>query len=434
MRVINPDFPDVPFTVSAQIPVMKDHPNRNIERDMHGYVFHDACLNILEEATISRRVDPYRLYWICRSLPFPSRSIGVSWGHDYGGLSEIDFENQHHYPWEDPFVQQYRESDVLQYADWSPYWIEELDDCLSANRDPESQPEHLEWAGTDCRNCFSALPWEIREAIARYLPIKDVLSLAKTSKAFLPILSDQTYWASVFDYDAECDFLFEAPHIREFPEVDWIAIYKRTMYLKDIPGLENRKRIWTIAKEIAKLLELHPPFQNPDYDGQDYEFVDEIDDWSEIEELVPGLRKWKVEADMKTMGLRNEWFNKGCRLLYEQVAPIPEDLVSIAFSIAVDGNTEYLAGMRFISEDSSSSQIGYRNMYKELYHNVTTVKGFVIAMGSRGLHGLRVLGDDGSISKWFGSPKDSPVTERLEDIDSAPALIIGFDVMSTHLG
>ncbi|KUL90339.1 hypothetical protein ZTR_02164 [Talaromyces verruculosus] len=256
---------------------------------------------------------------------------------------------------------------------------------------------------------------------------QDVLSLAKSSKAFLPILSDQTYWASVFDYDAECDFLFEAPLIREFREVDWIAIYKRTMYLKDIPGLENRKRIWTIVKEIAKLLELYPPFGNPDYDGDDCTFVDEIDDWWEVEDQDPGLRKWKVEADIKPTALRNEWFYEGCRLLYEQVAPIPEDLVSIAFSIAVAGNTEYLAGMRFISEDGSSIQLGYRNMYEEHYHEVTALKGFIIAIGSRGFHGLRVLGADGSTSRWFGSPKDSPVTERLEDIDSASVLKIGFD-------
>lgn len=162
--------------------------------------------------------------------------------------------------------------------------------------------------------------------------------------------------------------------------------------------------------------------------------MDEIDDWWEIEDKDPGLRKWKVEADIKPIALRNEWFYQDCRLLYEQVAPIPEDLVSIAFSIAVDGNTEYLAGMRFISKDGSSSKLGYRNMYKELYHEVTALKGFIIAIGSRGFHGIRVLEADGSISGWFGSPKNSPVTERLDEIDSVPVLKIGFDGMSTHLG
>lgn len=63
--------------------------------------------------------------------------------------------------------------------------------------------------------------------IAMYIPIKDVLSLVKSTKAFLPISSDQTYWASVFDYEAECDFFFEGPYIRATPDIDWIRIYKK---------------------------------------------------------------------------------------------------------------------------------------------------------------------------------------------------------------
>lgn len=431
MRVIDPN---VPFTDIAQIPVMKGRPKRVIELDTHGYVFHDACLDLLLEATGSFSVDPYRLYMICKSLPFPSRSIGVSWGHDYGGLSDIDFDNEHHYPWEDRFVYQYKLSKAFRIVHYNPLWIERLDDCISVHRDPEGQQKYLEWAGTSSRNCFSLLPWEIREMIAMYLPIKDVLSLAKSSKAFLPLLSDQTFWASVFDFDGECDFLFEGQYMRDIPDIDWIAIYKKTMYLKDIPGVENRKRIWTIVKEIVKLLELHPPFRNSDYTGDDYKWVDEIEDMPEVEDEDPGARRWKVEADIKSAAVPNERFNEGCRLLFEQVVSIPEDLVSIAFSIAVDGNTEYLAGMRFISKDGGSIQLGYRNEYEELYYKVAALKGFIIAMGSRGLHGIRVLGADGSISKWFGSSKDSPVTERLGDIESTPALVIGFDVISIDLG
>uniref|UniRef100_A0A093V7U8 Cryptochrome-1 n=1 Tax=Talaromyces marneffei PM1 TaxID=1077442 RepID=A0A093V7U8_TALMA len=426
MRVLNPD---IPFNDKAHITVMRSRPRRGIELNSHGYVFHDACFELLRETARGVWVDPCRLYRICKSLPFSYRGIGVCWGHDYGGLCEMDFENQHHYPWEDRVMRTYKESKVLENARYNPLLIQELDECISVHIDPEYQHKYLEWAGSSSRNCFSLLPWEIRVMIALCLPIKDVLSLVKSSKAFLPLLSDQTYWASVFDPGAECGFLFERSHLKRSPEIDWIAIYKKTMYTKDIFGMENRKRIWPLAKRIVKLLELHPPHENDDFFGDDHVRSDEIEDMAEAEEDEedPGARRWKVAADIKSPTVINDEFEAGCRLLFDQTVTLPEDLVSIAFSVVADGYTEYLVGMRFISKDGSSIQLGYLNRHKELYYKVTSFQGFIVAMGSRGLHGLRILGTDGSISEWFGSPKDSPISERLMSVQSITKLEIGLD-------
>uniref|UniRef100_A0A093V8W7 DUF7600 domain-containing protein n=1 Tax=Talaromyces marneffei PM1 TaxID=1077442 RepID=A0A093V8W7_TALMA len=343
MRVLNPD---IPFNDKAHITVMRSRPRRGIELNSHGYVFHDACFELLRETARGVWVDPCRLYRICKSLPFSYRGIGVCWGHDYGGLCEMDFENQHHYPWEDRVMRTYKESKVLENARYNPLLIQELDECISVHIDPEYQHKYLEWAGSSSRNCFSLLPWEIRVMIALCLPIKDVLSLVKSSKAFLPLLSDQTYWASVFDPGAECGFLFERSHLKRSPEIDWIAIYKKTMYTKDIFGMENRKRIWPLAKRIVKLLELHPPHENDDFFGDDHVRSDEIEDMAEAEEDEedPGARRWKVAADIKSPTVINDEFEAGCRLLFDQTVTLPEDLVSIAFSVVADGYTEYLVG------------------------------------------------------------------------------------------
>ncbi|KAI9770603.1 MAG: hypothetical protein M1840_003195 [Geoglossum simile] len=48
-------------------------------------------------------------------------------------------------------------------------------------------------------------------------------------------------------------------------------------------------------------------------------------------------------------------------------------------------------------------------------------------MGPQGVRALKVVGGNGYVSKWFGCPKDSPVTERLVGFESIRALEVGID-------
>ncbi|KAJ5336465.1 uncharacterized protein N7506_004487 [Penicillium brevicompactum] len=59
--------------------------------------------------------------------------------------------------------------------------------------------------------------------------------------------------------------------------------------------------------------------------------------------------------------------------------------------------------------------------------DVEGVKGFILAMGTMGLHALQVISNDDSVSQWIGSPRDSPLTRRLADIGSVERLRIGID-------
>lgn len=84
-------------------------PNMNIERDtLLWYLFEYSwgSRNLAYSWSISALLD---MQIITISRP-KHRCVQ---GHDYGGLSEIDFENQRHYPWEDRFMQQYKELEIL---------------------------------------------------------------------------------------------------------------------------------------------------------------------------------------------------------------------------------------------------------------------------------------------------------------------------------
>lgn len=161
--------------IGDEIPVMKQRPDNN----RHGYIIHDTCWRLLQKVVEPDDIPLERLHRICSSLPFPIRGIGVSWGHDYRGLNLID--NQDCYPWEDRLLEQYSKSEASQYAIYNPYDIQELHGLLSISS-RENRNSDLR---TKSKNCFSVLPWEIREGIATYLSTRDIANLLTSSKAFL---------------------------------------------------------------------------------------------------------------------------------------------------------------------------------------------------------------------------------------------------------
>lgn len=88
--------------------------------------------------------------------------------------------------------------------------------------------------------------------------------------------------------------------------------------------------------------------------------------------------------------------------------------------------------MRFISQDCSHICLGYITEGKEVYLDIATIKGFVLAMGSRGIQALQVVNGDGKVSRWFGCPRNSPVTERLLGSEAVSVLEVGLDVIFHH--
>ena len=390
------------FQASDELSVMQQCP----ENGRHGFVLHEACWRLLQKALEPDRIPLERFLVICKSLPFPLRGIGVCWGHDYGGFTA--FDKQDHYPWEDRLIEQYDGSEIYQYAKENPYDIPEIAELLRIRL---QNPPHLV-IKSQRGDCFSLLPWEILEAIAINLPAGDALNLRLASKEFLPLLTSQIFWASRFGPGREREFIFEK---RNKEPRDWNTLYRRTNYAQSPPGLNNRRRVWGLIRTLIDLLRLR------------------LDDCSEFLPTKPSASSlgWsEVAGDIKQkIGSGYcKVFNEGCRLLQKQRASIPSDLSRIAFSIIAAGNMTYVTGIRLITSNDTEIRLGYVAESNEVFLEVTAVKGFVLAIGPRGIRALQVVSANRYISKWFGRPTESPVTERLAGFESISALEVGLDV------
>jgi hypothetical protein len=309
-------------------------------------------------------------------------------------------------------------SEVRQYAKENPYNVPEvaelMDDSLWQQDLVMTISESLipKIQGTDC---LSKLPWETFEAIAINLSTRDAFSLSRASKAFLPLLTSQAFWASRFKPGQDRSFIFEIQNNKE--RRDWLRLYRMTNYANNSLGLKNRRRVWKLIQNLVNLLPL---------------CLDGISESSRTNLNANNLRWSEVTGDIRqeTCSGNCELFNEGCRLFRRQCASIPNHLSRIAFSIVEDGEMGYVAGIRFMASNGADVRLGYTLEGREVFLEVTAVKGFVLAMGSRGVQALQVLSSDGSASKWFGCPKDSPVTERLAGFPSISALEVGVDVSS----
>ncbi|KAF6805502.1 F-box domain-containing protein [Colletotrichum musicola] len=218
----------------------------------HGFVFHEACWDLLEKASHPIPVPVTRLFDICKSLPFPLLFSGLSWGHDHRGL--VDIDDEHHFPWEeDRFTDSmYLEPDPVRGE--NPYDVPEVRIVLTeATGRPPSPGPTIPVATMPEEHGFITLPLELRCAIAIYLPTSDVLNLHLASRAFWAILDNQRFWASRFGDVSERSWLFEVwDDVSE--SRDWRWLCHRTNHDSICPDLRNRVRVWSLAQKMLEIL------------------------------------------------------------------------------------------------------------------------------------------------------------------------------------
>ena len=78
------------FPVTDELPMMRE----SSFDGRHGFILHAVCYSLLREFFNPREVPVARLLEVCKSFPF--QCLGLSWGHDYGGVICVDQENQYH--------------------------------------------------------------------------------------------------------------------------------------------------------------------------------------------------------------------------------------------------------------------------------------------------------------------------------------------------
>ncbi|KAL9131737.1 MAG: hypothetical protein Q9217_000412 [Psora testacea] len=220
------------------------------------------------------------------------------------------------------------------------------------------------------------------------------------------------FWASRFEPGRERDLIFEQRNCKK--RKDWRGLYGFTNRTTSVPGLQNRRRIWSLIQLLKEPLKLRVRDNSRALSA----------DMSSI-----GLRWICVAGDIRQeLGAGHcRGFTEGCRVLNEQYTPIPDSLSKLAFSIIGAGDTTYVVGLRLVSGQGIDICLGYIAEGKELFLEVKVLRGFIVAIGPRGIRALQVISGDGTRSRWFGCPKNSPITERLRGPKSIAALKVGFD-------
>ena len=81
----------------------------------------------------------------------------------------------------------------------------------------------------------------------------------------------------------------------------------------------------------------------------------------------------------------------------------------------------------------SEVRVGYVLANAETAFYVTSLRGFRVAMGARGIHALQIISKDGKLSGWAGCPNESPVSDRLAHFKSVSNIEVECDVSASKL-
>ncbi|KAK3305101.1 uncharacterized protein B0T15DRAFT_188618 [Chaetomium strumarium] len=396
----------------------------------HGFVFHDACWSLLQEAYQPTPVPLKRLLEVLDSLPMVWAGGSVDWGHDYGGLAILR-EKNYYYPWEHlRFADRtFRDGwfDTSYSAD--PLAISEVEEILAETA--QSPPFWNAQLPTRGQDPFNKLPEELCLIIATHLPTSDVLNARRASRSFCRVFNSQSFWASRFrGKSSERSWLFEAARDLErtggVGHRDWRWLYHRTADARLGRAARNRKRVWGLIHHLADILdacwtelpsELQSPWQRP----------------ALLEEPSPGPSWVLTAGNVRGWGQDFSPLQTGCARLKIQRVAIPAEGVSrVAVSTIRLGSIVYIAGLSLTATNGKVLRLGYGTEGSghpvQIFEAAFT--GFNVAVGLGGIHALQCISGTSTarqLSSWLGCPDDTPKTERLSVIGQNMVLEFGFD-------
>lgn len=408
--------------------------NQQLPRNgRHGFLFHGACWALLEKYFDPNPVPQSRVFEVLKSLPFPLGSTAINWGHNYDNLSLL--EDEDFYPWEDwkLYLVELEPDHVIDRCD--PYEISTDIVTLLAlvpdHEKPPAQSHSLDNIGTAVkfnRGCFDRLPVELCLAIASCLPTSDALHARMVSRAFWPVFYDQQFWATRFQPDSvDRSWLFE---LRGEQYLDWRWLYRQTNKSRLSSALSNRRRVWTLIEHMAKIVELQG-YGLMSLSTSHVELQYHLAPHSDLS-VRPMLASIAVSGDLKHLkpGQALSNFDRGCRILYKRKVHIPKDLKRVTISTVDVGGTYYIAGLVFTSTTRKPTEVGYSSKFHATDSvEVSRLSGFHIALGGKGIYGLRCAVEGGEQTRWLGNVGESLRTEWLAHSDCPlEGLELGFDV------
>ncbi|KAL9127866.1 MAG: hypothetical protein Q9217_003331 [Psora testacea] len=383
-----------------EIPVMRQRSSPG----QHGFVLHDACWRLLKKACEPEPIPLGRLLMMCESLPFPLRTHGVCWGHDYGQLLVLDTQN--YYPWQEQF--HHLSGKIFGSCIWeNPFEIPDLAGTISNLTIPPAGKK----ISARVRDCFYQLPWEIREIIATLLPTNDALKLRLACKSFLDLYFSAIFWSSRFKFDCERGFLFEVRGCRDI--VKLLSLYRITAPSRRPLALRNRQRIWCLGRQLIKIAR-----------------QSRRDEIGNPELQIVASKEWiRLAGDEQVEEPTSNWepFERGCRPIDTIMVAVPDRLVRIGITTISLGALDYVTGIRLLAEGGHDACAGYQTDSDEILYPLRGLRGFKLAVGPGGIRALQVIDHNGCSSPWIGRAAGFPVSERLISSESLEALRVTVD-------
>lgn len=409
----------------------------NWARPQPGFLFHEACWELLQRMLYPATVSVEYLYDIC--LSFPANVGGwLDWGHRYGGL--MDQLPHEGYPFEDLYIVGFMKrylgdkDSPLTYAMCDPSDVPELEQALLDTRErqeslSEDEAKSISPTFRGPTDCFRKLPQEVLEYIQILLPSSAVANARMASRSFTSLRLDQSFWASRFDGCHERGYCIEARlpiygYTIEKRKQDWKALYNLTTVTSTSSNeLKNRKRIVDCSQDLVEILQENP-------------CVDEVTFTKNLQILheEPEDTSWRTIGGDSASRPQPHRFPSGirCRRMYEQTLSLPSSPIkTIAVTFRRFSGRHYISGLRFAFKDASEALMGYvirgKEKYLALNESGFHLTGFITAVDARGIMALRAVSDKGEVSDWIGTATGLPQSLRLCMKDRIATLKGNFD-------
>ena len=390
---------------------------RTIKNDFISFALHEACWKVLNKATSPKRLSLNRLMAVCESLPFPSWSKRLAWGHTYAGVQS--YHDEWYYPW----TERYLDYDEIE---WDMMVEGALDDPSDRSFLPLIVPSPLQSLGiknflqravsTPQNDPFSHLPWEIWELIARDLPTSSAMNLRLASPFFTQLFTSLTFWSSRFEPDADRGFMHEVRESMDQGVLKMIGIYRVSKRLLSVPRGLNRERVWSLARTLASYVEETPRYSYPDPGGH----FDPVDS-----ELWTRLAGQEQDTNDPSWLLK---FNSGCHSIDSVELSLPADIIKIGIAIFEPKYIDIVTGIRFISSSGQQQLAGYGFDKHEKLYDVDGFHGFHVAMAIGGLRALQIVDGNQNPKSWAGCSERVPICDRLVTEAPVRTLRVEFDV------
>ncbi|KAK8000264.1 F-box domain-containing protein [Apiospora arundinis] len=405
-RYSDPDLdPSTCVTIRDIKPPGPDVPPEERHTYAWGFLFHEACWALLEQAlkpddAAGGVVDMIDALWrILQSVPCGSEL--PNWGHNYGGLymgtvkdlckgehfvlmgpnSNLVIPSTYANPFRIPEIQKVVSSLRIQHQGEAEPAM-----AVSANAptvDTEAAPTTTEGNGGEVSRSrsssipsanvdpFARLPQELRELLLCYLESPDVANLRRASQEIAALPLSQPFFRSRFWPGRELHVFFDAFLLppTEMRGTDWTRLYRhlKTNLRHNKVGLgeRNRLRIWAqtvrpLADAMRVVNTMGPLRGGNGGDGSSNETHSDFSSrWWDLD-AAELMVNWKA---VKTARCRApEAFGELGRVLHRAEVDLPpgKTILGIYVSLVPFFGARYITGMRFVFGDSSEDvELGY---------------------------------------------------------------------------